>query len=513
MIRVSFGGTRERLCGAVPFRYHGRSMSQPATKTRFAPSPTGEIHLGNARTAFFNALLARRDGGVFLLRIEDTDADRSKPIYVDALMADLRWLGMDWQEGPEVGGEHDPYHQAERGELYSVYYQRLEEAGRVYPCFCSEQKLKLSRKAQRSAGQPPRYAGTCAHLSPDEVQANLARGLQPTLRFRVAKGEAIEFDDLVRGRQSFRTDDIGDFIIRRADGSPAFFFSNAIDDSLMEVSHVLRGEDHLTNTPRQLMILEALGLPAPSYGHISLIVGEDGSPLSKRHGSKSVREMRDMGYLPDAIGNYLARTGHTYAEESGYQELTELAAGFELTRLGRAPARHDPAQLLHWQKEAIAHASDERLWGWLAGHRYLDGHIEDFIPSGLELPFVHAVRENIEMPEDAFVWAANLFTESTNYDPEARLVIEAAGADFFRAALQQSRDGEFQDFAQRVSDALGVRGKRLFMPLRAALTGELHDPERGSVWRNGPDMGRVWALLGEGRIERRLRGALSLCEP
>ncbi|MGB2971901.1 MAG: glutamate--tRNA ligase, partial [Candidatus Competibacter sp.] len=331
-------------------------MTITHVKTRFAPSPTGFLHLGNVRTALFNALLARRDGGQFLLRIEDTDRERSRAEFVDALLEDLRWLGLDWREGPEVGGPQAPYAQSERTAIYARYYRRLEGSEQSYPCFCTPAELALSRKAQLAAGRPPRYTGTCARLGADERQARLERGLQPTLRFRVPAGRAVEFTDLVRGPQRFASDDIGDFVIRRADGTPQFFFANAVDDALMGITQVLRGEDHLANTPRQLLLLEALALSAPRYGHLALIVGADGGPLSKRAGDLSIRELRASGYLPEAVLNYLARLGHAYARDV-WMAPEVLAAEFSTAHLGRAPARYDEAQLLHWQSEAVQHAA------------------------------------------------------------------------------------------------------------------------------------------------------------
>ncbi|MFI4922010.1 MAG: glutamate--tRNA ligase, partial [Gammaproteobacteria bacterium] len=263
-----------------------------ATRTRFAPSPTGHLHVGNARTALFCALLAARDSGAFILRIEDTDAARSHGDFETALREDLNWLGLHWQEGPDMGGPKGPYRQSERGESYAEHMQKLADRGLVYPCFCSAKELEMARKVQLAAGQPPRYAGTCAKLITAEIEARLAKGLKPALRFRVPETGETVFQDLVRGRQVFAHRDIGDFIIRRADGSPAFFFSNALDDALMGVTHVLRGEDHLANTPRQLLLLQALGLPAPSYAHLSLIVGQGGAPLSKREGGGSLKELR-----------------------------------------------------------------------------------------------------------------------------------------------------------------------------------------------------------------------------
>jgi nondiscriminating glutamyl-tRNA synthetase len=488
-------------------------MNQPPLKTRFAPSPTGELHLGNLRTALFNALLARRPGGSFVLRIEDTDAERSRTEFTDALQVELRWLGLDWQEGPGVGGAAAPYLQSQRAAIYARYFQTLEAGGHAYPCFCSPQELSVARKVQQASGRPPRYPGTCARLTPEQHRQKLAQGLKPTLRFRVPAGRDIVFEDLVRGRQGFRSDDIGDFVIRRADGSAAFFFSNAVDDALMGITQVLRGEDHLANTPRQLLLLEALGLPVPRYGHIALIVGEDGSPLSKRHGSRSIRELREEGILPLALINHLARVGHTY-ESDAFMALPELAAQFDTGRLGRSPARHDAMQLLHWQKEAVARASDAELWDWMSAHSYQDGRrIQDWVPAGAEAAFVHTIRDNIVMPLDAYLWAGNLYAPAPAFDPDARQVISEAGAELFRVAqtVLTGAGSDFKAFTKALGAASGRKGKDLFMPLRAALSGQLLDPERGGIWRNGPELARIWTLLGDARVRERLSAAEQCC--
>ena len=459
------------------------------TKTRFAPSPTGHLHLGNVRTALFNALLAWRDGGTFLLRIEDTDRERGRDEYDDALRRDLRWLGLDWQEGPEVDGGHGPYHQSQRGDVYAERYRQLEEGGHVYPCFCTAQELEMSRKAQRSAGQAPRYSGKCASLSADEARARMEAGESYTLRFRVPRGRTVEFDDLVRGPQRFASDDIGDFIVRRADGSAAFFFCNAVDDALMGVTHVLRGEDHITNTPRQCLILEALGLSAPRYGHIAMIVGADGAPLSKRHGARSLGELREAGYLPQALVNHLARLGHKYDEDVPYS-MGELAERFSEERLGRAPARYDDQQLLFWQRRTLETLDTESLWAWMgeAVHALVPGTSQD--------AFVQAVRPNATFPEDALHWARVLFTDTMEPGEKAQDVIAEAGADFYReaeAALGEHPD-DFKAFADAVKARTGAKGKGLFLPLRAALTGDT----------GGPEMGEVLPLLGAERARKRL---------
>lgn len=473
-------------------------MSGPSIKTRFAPSPSGEIHLGNLRTALFNALLAVGRQGVFLLRIEDTDVERSRKEHVEALLRDLRWLGLHWQEGPETGGPHGPYYQAQRLDIYRGYYDQLAANGASYPCFCSSDQLAMARRAQRIAGQPPRYAGTCANLSADEVQRRLDAGMKPTVRFRVPVGEAIEFDDLARGRQCFQSDEIGDFIIRRSDGSAAFFFTNAIDDALMGVTHVLRGEDHLTNTPRQLLILKALGLQAPAYGHVSLLVGDDGAPLSKRHGSRSVRELREHGYLPAALLNYLARLGHS-CDTDALGDLDQLAAAFSLERLGRAPARYDEQQLRHWQKEAVAAARLEELVEWFKlspEYRHLPAPLDD---AALE-ELLAVLRDNVVMPADAAAWVRRLAGDELEPDAEGQQILNAAGSVFFQQALTALEGaGDFRSFANAVGKAAGVKGRALFMPLRVALTGVTH----------GPEMQRVWEWLGPARCRSRLQDALT----
>ncbi len=468
-------------------------MTTENVKTRFAPSPTGYLHLGNVRTALFDALLARRWGGRFLLRIEDTDRERSRPEYVAALLEDLRWLRLDWEEGPEVGGPHAPYAQSERATIYADYYERLEASGQVYPCFCTPAELALSRKAQQAAGRPPRYAGPCARLNAAERQARRERGLQPTLRFRVPAGRTVEFTDRVRGLQRFASDDIGDFVIRRADGSPQFFFANAVDDALMGITHVLRGEDHLANTPRQLLLLEALELPAPEYGHLALIVGTDGGPLSKREGDLSLRELRATGYLPEALLNYLARLGHAYDRDE-WLEPVELAAGFALEHLGRAPARYDEAQLLHWQSEAVRRADPERLWDWMGPA------VHERVPPDDRDRFIVAVRPNLRFPADAAFWAERWFGVELTPSEDGRAAIAAAGSGFFTHALAvyAQHGAAYQPLIEELKRRTGLKGRNLFMPLRAALTGETH----------GPELARVIDLMAPERVRLRLQACV-----
>ncbi len=458
-------------------------------KTRFCPSPTGFIHLGNTRTALFNVLLARHQKGDFLLRIEDTDLERSEVRYTDALMQDLQWLGYDWQEGPQQDRGHGPYWQSQRQAIYDHYYQQLEEKGLAYPCFCSPEDLALSRKLQRAAGKPPRYAGSCTHLSQAEVDEKLAQGLKPTLRFSLKREVSIEFVDLVRGPQSFQTKDIGDFIIRRADGTAPFMYCNAIDDALMGVTHALRGEDHLTNTPCQIAILKALGLQAPQYGHINLIVGSDGSPLSKRHGSRSVQDLRAEGYLPMAINNYLARLGHHYSNDA-FMSMEDLAAQFHTEALSKSPARFDAEQLNYWQKEAVQQLTEDEFWDWLAA-------VRDTVPSEHRALFAATLKPNIRFIHEAQAWAECLFKDSLEYYEEQKALLAQAGPIFFAEALVsiEHNGKEYKKLIEHLQATLGLKGKALFQPLRLVLTGQLH----------GPEMAAMMAMMDENLIKARLK--------
>lgn len=471
-------------------------MSAAAFKTRFAPSPTGLLHLGNMRTALFNVLLARQRSGTFMLRIEDTDLGRSSEEYANALMQDLRWLLLDWQEGPgrERPG-HAPYFQSQRGGIYARYFAELEDRVLAYPCFCSDQELKLARKTALAAGRPPRYSGRCRSLSKTEATQRLARGEPASLRFKVPTGVMIEFEDRVRGQQRFASDDIGDFVIRRSDGTPAFFFSNAIDDALMEVTLVLRGEDHLANTPRQILLLQSLGLRVPEYGHIALVVGADGAPLSKRHGSRTVQELRTSGFFPLAINNYLARVGHSY-ESNAFMDMESLSAGFDLGRAGRAAARYDDAQLLYWQREAITCASHQELWAWMGEE------VSRLVFPDARDAFIDTVRGNISLPEHALFWARTVFTNNWDLSQTAREVIASTDSSFFPAALAAlaARADDFKALSEELRERTGFRGKALFQPLRAALTGEL----------DGPEMARLLPLIGAERARTRLETAQRL---
>lgn len=472
-------------------------MTTSQIKTRFAPSPTGRLHLGNIRTALFSALYAHKNGGAFVLRIEDTDQERSKSEYVDALKQDLLWLGIKWQEGPDVNGPVGPYFQSERTDIYDNYYQQLEDSGNAYPCFCTERQLDLSRKAQRSAGKAPKYAGTCRSLNKDEIKQKLAEGLKPTLRFKVPQKEVISYHDFVKGKQNFNTEDIGDFIIRRANGTAAFMFSNSVDDAMMGVTHVMRGDDHLTNTPRQIMILKALGLPCPEYGHISLILGEKDSPLSKRSGSLDIQALRDAEFFPNAILNYIARLGHYYRNNQR-MDYAGLANEFELESLNTSAARFNYQQMVHWQKEEMAIIDSQELVD------VLPASVKEQVPGDKIIAFSEAIQQNITFPSDAEPWADIIFGDALALTEDATDQLKNNTVEFFQHAVTafEKADYQYSDAMSELKSISGQKGKSLFQPIRLAITGQFH----------GPEMKPVFDLMNPATIKARLEHAQSLAQ-
>lgn len=459
-------------------------------KSRFCPSPTGYIHLGNARTALFSALAARqKNDGCFLLRIEDTDLARSEEKYTQALQEDLRWLSCEWDEGPDHDGGNGPYYQSQRLAIYERYYQELIDKNLAYPCFCSEESLEASRRIQRTLGKPPRYEGTCSHLSQEAVAEKTAAGLKSALRFRVDENRSIEFNDLVRGAQKFSTNELGDFIIRKTDGMATFMFCNAIDDALMGVNLALRGEDHLTNTPRQILILEILGLPVPQYGHLSLIMGSDSAPLSKRNGSRSIQQLREEGFLSIAVVNYLSRLGHVYKDHNNLMSFSECATYFDLNHLVKAAAHYDEQQLLYWQKEAVLQLSLEGLRDWA-------GSCLAPVPTEKIDAFLKIVQPNSLFPSDIFVWAQAMFSNELSFSQEEQTILQAAGKDFFELAQKLvDESNSYSALCDGLKEKLNVKGKALFMPLRIALTKSQH----------GPELAGVFELLGKERMQNRFQ--------
>lgn len=460
--------------------------------TRFAPSPSGQLHLGNVRTALFNWLYARHHGGRFLVRIEDTDRERSSEDAVAGVMRDLAWLGLEWDAGPGRDDALGPYRQSARGALHTAALERLEAADAAYPCYCTTLELEVARRTELAAGRPPRYTGPCGGFSALDRRRAEAEGRLPSLRFRMPRGETIAYEDLVRGPQRFLADDLGDFVIRRSDGTPSFLFSNAVDDAAMGVTHVLRGEDHVANTPRQHAIMRALGVTPTRYGHLPLLVGDHGAPLSKREGSASLRALMEEGYLPEAVLNLLVRLGHNVARE-GWLDRAALIEVFSLAALGRAPARFDRAQLLHWQKEAVHRVQAGVLEGWARG----------VVPPGREADFVHALRANLLLPADAALWAPIVFGSLPCAEGAIAEQLIAAGAAFFEATLAEVGEAATVDYRSLVSGLkarTGTSGAKLFKPLRAALTHRL----------DGPELAPLLSLMSADEVRARFEAAKAL---
>lgn len=464
-------------------------------KTRFCPSPTGNLHVGNMRTALFNYLLAKKESGDFLLRIEDTDQERSKSIYTDAIYSDLKKLGLQWDEGPDVKEKHSQYFQSQRTEVYQYYYDILLERKEAYFCFCTEEELKVSKKLQVGAGQPPKYSGKCKNLSDNEVTKKIADGLPSAIRFKVPGDKQIEFTDLVKGMQKFSTNDIGDFIIKKTNGTASFMFANAVDDALMNTTLVMRGEDHLSNTPRQIMILDYLNLPLPDYAHISTILGKDRQPLSKRNGSQSIESLLKKGYLPKSILNYLARIGHSYLNND-VMNLKELADQFDMKRLVKSPAVFDDVHLNAWQKNCVLSLSDQEFT-----ESFINPFKERYKFDTSER-LITALRNNLIFPHEVSSWFEVFFLSDLKYDKDNLDILINAGIDFFTSILENLDDGDYKvkKIYKYVSDKLSIKGKSIYLPLRIALTNN----------SSGMELQEIMDIMGKDNIKNRFENVIKL---
>jgi len=475
-------------------------------RVRFAPSPTGHLHVGNARTALFNWLFARSRGGTFILRIEDTDVERSTLASEEAIHEDLAWLGLDWDEGPIKGGPRGPYRQSERSEAYKGAARRLLEQNAAYRCFCSIEQLELEREEQRRRGLPPAYSGHCRLIDPDE-SARRAQAESHTLRFR-ATVESVAFQDMIRGPVEFPGAQIGDPVIVRPDGSPTYNFAVVVDDADMRISHVIRGEDHLSNTPRQILLYRALGLEPPRFAHVSMVLGPDGSPLSKRHGASSVADFRQRGILPQALVNYLVLLGWAHPEGREVLAADEVIAAFDIERVGHAAAMFDTKKLAwlnaHYLRtmppEALAAAgraslaeagyvgpepAGEALERWIGAALHLfSGRMETLNDASRATRPLFRFAAHIEDDPAARAAVAALAGE-----PGAAGVVErfAAGIEERRPALLADREA-FRELVKRVGREAGVKGRALYHPIRVALTGE----------EQGPELDRLVPLIEEG---------------
>jgi glutamyl-tRNA synthetase len=467
-------------------------MNEPPVVTRFAPSPTGLLHAGNLRTALFNYLLGRRAGGRFILRIEDSDATRVDPEAEDAIQQDLQWLGMSYDVGP---GRGDPsaWRQSARQDAYQAGVEALLAADQAYYCFCAVERLRALREAQQKAGQPPRYDGCCAAIDPDEAAARVAAGESATVRLRIPATGDLTYNDLVRGEQRFDAQAYGDPVIRRADGSVAFLFANALDDARMGVTHVLRGEDHLSNTPLQRQLLKGLGLAPPAYGHLSLVVDAHGAPLSKRSQTAGVAALRSQGYRPEAVLNYLARLGNPGLADT-LLDMHELAERFAPERLSRSPARFDQAQLDGWQQQAMAAIPLSTL----------QAHLRIEVPANRLDGFLALVRPNLRVADEVNDWAVRIFSADWRIDSAAAAESPRPAAAFYETVarvIEATGTDDWAELRPALEAATERRGGAMMKPLRFALTGLAHGPALGEIIRLMP------ASVRRLRLQRAAAGA------
>jgi glutamyl-tRNA synthetase/nondiscriminating glutamyl-tRNA synthetase len=457
-------------------------------RVRFAPSPTGHLHVGNARTALFNWLLARGQGGTFVLRIEDTDAERSTAESERAIIEDLHWMGLDWDEGIDKGGEHGPYRQSERLHIYRAHAIELLARRQAYRCFCLPEQLEMDRYAALREGRPPKYVGRCRDIPPDETRKRAEGGEPAVIRFRVPEDRDVVFNDLVRGEVRFGSEVIGDTVLMRSDGTPAYNYAVVIDDALMEITHVIRGEDHISNTPRQLLLYAAFGWRPPAFAHVSLVLGPDHGVLSKRHGATSVAEFRARGYLPEALANYLALLGWSPGEGEELLPLDELARRFQLENVGHSAGVFDVEKLAWANRHYLKLASPERLARLAVPYLQAEGWLSN--PTGAALAFLESVvpiaAASVDRLEQVTARLRFLFDYSaTRALDDAALRAEAEGARAVIAALAQELSSApplldreaFRAAASRVRDRTGQKGKALFHPIRLALTGEAEGVE------------------------------------
>ncbi|KAM1789885.1 hypothetical protein ACFX12_034002 [Malus domestica] len=481
--------------------FHGRRRSfsvsakstQHPVRVRFAPSPTGNLHVGGARTALFNYLFARSNGGKFVLRIEDTDLERSTKESEEAVLHDLSWLGLNWDEGPGVDGEYGPYRQSERNLLYKQYAEKLVESGHVYRCFCSSEELEKMKEIAKLKQLPPVYTGKWANATDQEVQEELERGTPYTYRFRVPKEGSLKINDLIRGEVSWNLNTLGDFVIMRSNGQPVYNFCVTVDDATMAISHVIRAEEHLPNTLRQALIYKALGFQMPDFAHVSLILAPDRSKLSKRHGATSVGQYREMGYLPQAMVNYLALLGWGDGTENEFFTLEKLVEKFTIGRVNKSGAIFDSTKLRWMNGQHLRALPSEELTKLIGEQWKNTGLLTDSEGSFVE-EAVELLKDGIDLTPDSDKALSNLLSyplHDTLSSAEAKPVLEDKLSEFAASFIAAYDSGElvgaleeghagWQKWVKSFGKSLKRKGKSLFMPLRVLLTGKFHGPDMGT---------------------------------
>lgn len=479
-------------------------------RVRYAPSPTGHLHIGNARTALFNYLFARSQGGKFIIRIEDTDRKRNIEGGEQSQLNYLKWLGIDWDESVDVGGEYGPYRQSERNDIYKTYYEELLEKGLAYKCYCTEEELEKEREEQAARGEMPRYSGKCRNLTKEEQEKLEAEGRQPSIRFKVPQGEVISFNDIVKGEISFETDGIGDFVIVKKDGTPTYNFAVAVDDYLMKMTHVLRGEDHISNTPKQIMIYNAFGWDIPAFGHMTLIVNENRKKLSKRDESiiQFIEQYEELGYLPEALFNFITLLGWSPVGEEELFTKEQFIEIFDVHRLSKSPAVFDTHKLKWVNNQYVKKLDLDQVIELTVPHLQKAGKVSEEL-TGSEQEWV---RKLISLYQEQLSYGAEIveltelfFKDDIQYNREARTVLEEEQVPevlrVFAEKLEQLDSFTADEIKASIKDVqkeTGHKGKKLFMPIRVATTGQTH----------GPELPQSIELLGKDTVLKRLNNII-----
>ncbi len=480
-------------------------MAEKAVRTRFAPSPTGYMHVGNVHTALFAWLFARHNGGEFVLRIEDTDEVRSTDDALAHIYAGLRWLGLDWDEGPDVGGPHGPYIQSERLESYQAMVRGLVDAGRAYPCFCTPEEIDERRQLMLARGVPPRYDGKCKRVDPEERQRLMAEGKPYAVNFMMRETGTTTVTDLIRGEVDFENALMGDFVIQKRSGYPTFHMAVVADDHAMEITHVIRADDHLTNTPRHLQLMEALGIEPPQYAHLPIILGPDRSKLSKRHGAVSMIEYKEMGYLPEAVFNFLALLGWSPGEEREVMTREEIVELFSLDACSKSAGVFDigKAEWINGEYMQILPPEEiaQRVLPYL-----VEAGLFEAEPAAERMAWLAKVcdimKERAKLLKTYVTWARYFFTDDYEYEERAveKWLKKAETAGTLDALAEKFEtvgwDAEALEAATRaLAEEKGVKAAEVIHPCRAAVTGTTI----------GPSLFHLLELLERETVVARLR--------
>lgn len=486
--------------------YGGIIMSNEV-RVRYAPSPTGHLHIGNARTALFNYLFARSQGGKFIIRIEDTDKKRNIAGGEESQLKYLKWLGMDWDESVDVGGEYGPYRQSERNDIYQTYYNQLLENGHAYKCYCTEAEIEAEREEQMERGETPHYSGKCRHLTAEERAKLESEGREPSIRIMVPEGKTYTFDDMVKGTVSFESEGMGDWVIIKKDGTPTYNFAVTVDDYLMKISHVLRGDDHISNTPKQLMVYEALGWEPPIFGHMTLIVNESRKKLSKRDESiiQFIEQYEELGYLPEALFNFITLLGWSPAGEEELYSKEQFIEIFDANRLSKSPALFDTNKLTWMNNQYMKKIDVDRVLEVSMPHLVKAGRLGENL-TGEEQQWVKGLvallQEKMSYGAEIVELSDMFFKDEAEYEEDAKEVLSGETVPEVLKAFSVELDkmdnfkaDEIKAAMKAVQKSTGQKGKNLFMPIRAAVSGQTH----------GPDLPQTIELLGKGKVLNRIQ--------